>query len=384
MRSLSLLLGLMAIGLLASPAAAAAETQGDLWELLDLGPMERFVEEVNRDLARYGRPLEARDLLGMFRGEAPLTLGEIMDVLAGFFLGELRLNLSLLGQLVALGVLAALMEGFHDSLGGARVGRVASMVLCVALLVLGLASLTAALTIAERTVDTLAGFMLASLPLMVSLLLAAGAVSSAAIFNPLLIMVVHGVGVIIADWVFPLLFLGCVITVLGQLGPEFKVSQLAKLISQVALTLLGVCFTVFLGVVTVQGAAGAVADGVTLRTAKFLAKTAVPVVGGLFADAAEMVAGSALLLKNAAGVLGLVVVLALVTFPLLRLVGLIVVYRLAAAVIQPLGGERAASILEALASGMTGVALAVGGLGVMFFIALTAMMAAANVAVMLR
>ena len=384
MRSLSLLLGLMAICLLASPAAAAAETQDDLWELLDLGPMERFVEEVNRDLARYGRPLEARDLLGMFRGEAPLTLSEIMDVLAGFFLGELRLNLSLLGQLVALGVLAALMEGFHDSLGGARVGRVASMVLCVALLVLGLASLTAALTIAERTVDTLAGFMLASLPLMVSLLLAAGAVSSAAIFNPLLIMVVHGVGVIIADWVFPLLFLGCVITVLGQLGPEFKVSQLAKLVSQVALTLLGVCFTVFLGVVTVQGAAGAVADGVTLRTAKFLAKTAVPVVGGLFADAAEMVAGSALLLKNAAGVLGLVVVLALVTFPLMRLVGLILVYRLAAAVIQPLGGDRAASILEALASGMTGVALAVGGLGVMFFIALTAMMAAANVAVMLR
>ena len=384
MRSLSLLLGLMAICLLASPAAAAAETQDDLWELLDLGPMERFVEEVNRDLARYGRPLEARDLLGMFRGEAPLTLSEIMDVLAGFFLGELRLNLSLLGQLVALGVLAALMEGFHDSLGGARVGRVASMVLCVALLVLGLASLTAALTIAERTVDTLAGFMLASLPLMVSLLLAAGAVSSAAIFNPLLIMVVHGVGVIIADWVFPLLFLGCVITVLGQLGPEFKVSQLAKLVSQVALTLLGVCFTVFLGVVTVQGAAGAVADGVTLRTAKFLAKTVVPVVGGLFADAAEMVAGSALLLKNAAGVLGLVVVLALVTFPLMRLVGLILVYRLAAAVIQPLGGDRAASILEALASGMTGVALAVGGLGVMFFIALTAMMAAANVAVMLR
>ncbi len=364
--------------------AVLASPVDDMGGMVDLGPIQGFLEEINRNLELHGQRLSIDDILGIFRGDVPFGPSEMLGLFISFFLGEVRINMLLLGQLVALGVLAALLEGFHDSLGTASVGKVASMVLCMALLVLGLVSLTSALSIAQTTVDTLVGFMLAVLPILLTLLIGVGAVTSAGIFHPILAVVVHAVGVIVAEWVFPLLFLAAIISVLGFLGPQFQVARLASLVRQVGMTILGVAFSVFLGVVSVQGAAGAVADGVTLRTAKFLAKSTVPVVGSMFADAAEMVFGSALLLKNAVGFLGLIMVVGLVVFPLLKLVALILVYRAAAAVVDLVGGQQTAGILGGLAGGLSSVTLAVGVLSLMFLTALTAIMAAANVAVMMR
>ena len=45
-----------------------------------------------------------------------------------------------------------------------------------------------------------------------------------------------------------------------------------------------------------------------MRTAKFLSGTFIPVVGGMFADAVEVVIGSALILKNAVGLLGVLAI----------------------------------------------------------------------------
>src|SRR5690606_42087626 len=88
---------------------------------------------------------------------------------------------------------------------------------------------------------------------------------------------------------------------------EFPLSRLSGLLPHGALTVLGLGFTVFLGVMVIRGAIAPVADGVALRAAKFLAGTFIPVVGGMMADAVEVVVGGSLLVKNALGVQVLVV-----------------------------------------------------------------------------
>ena len=48
--------------------------------------------------------------------------------------------------------------------------------------------------------------------------------------------------------------------------------------------------TIFVGILTVQGVAGTVADAVGLRTAKYMTSAFVPVVGKVLSDAVETVA----------------------------------------------------------------------------------------------
>ena len=61
---------------------------------------------------------------------------------------------------------------------------------------------------------------------------------------------------------------------------------------------LSVSFNDFLGVLSVQGTATAVADGIAVKTAKFVTGNFIPVVGRMFTEAADTVISASGLLKT--------------------------------------------------------------------------------------
>ena len=95
---------------------------------------------------------------------------------------------------------------------------------------------------------------------------------------------------------------------------HYKVTQLAQLLRNFAIGILGAFMTVFLGVISVQGTSSAVADGVTIRTAKFVTGNFIPVIGRMFTDAADTVINASVLLKNTVGLAGVVILLMIVDF----------------------------------------------------------------------
>ncbi len=87
------------------------------------------------------------------------------------------------------------------------------------------------------------------------------------------------IGTLIHAVVFPLLFFSAILGIVSCLSDKYKVNQLAGLLRKVSVGILGSLLTVFLGIISVQGATAAVADGVTVRTAKYVTGNFVPVVG---------------------------------------------------------------------------------------------------------
>ena len=98
--------------------------------------------------------------------------------------------------------------------------------------------------------------------------------------------------------------------------------------------------TVFLGVISVQGTSSAVADGVTIRTAKFVTGNFIPVVGRMFTDAADTVINASVLLKNTVGMAGVIILLLITTFPAIKILIISFIYKLSASLLQPLGEVR--------------------------------------------
>ena len=102
--------------------------------------------------------------------------------------------------------------------------------------------------------------------------------------------------------VLPLLFLAALLSIVSTLTDHYKVTQLANLLRNEAIGLLVLFLTVFLGVISVQGASSAVTDGVTIRTAKFVTGNFIPVIGRMFTDATDTVISASVLLKNTVGI----------------------------------------------------------------------------------
>src|SRR5690606_852902 len=147
-------------------------------------------------------------------------------------------------------------------------------------------------------------------------------------------------------------YLEAVLNIVNNISDRFKVSRLAGLFKEGTMFLLGLIFTIFIGALSLQGVGGAVADGISLRTAKYLSDAFIPVVGGMFADVLEAVVGGSLLLKNAIGLVGLLAIGAIVLFPVLKILAIILIYKVCAALIQPIGESAIADTIQNMSNSL--------------------------------
>lgn len=74
-----------------------------------------------------------------------------------------------------------------------------------------------------------------------------------------------------------------------------------------------------MGVISVRGITSSVTDGVTIRAAKYITGNFVPVIGKMFADATDTVISASLLVKNAIGLSGVIIILFLCAFPAIKI-----------------------------------------------------------------
>src|SRR5699024_12329486 len=98
-----------------------------------------------------------------------------------------------------------------------------------------------------------------------------------------------------------LLYLSALLFIIGQLDGHFSLTHLAYLFKTVSVGSLVIFLSLFLGIISIQGTASAVQDGVALKTTKFITGNFIPVVGRTFTDAADTVLSTLLLMKNTIG-----------------------------------------------------------------------------------
>lgn len=358
------------------------ESMQNQLEELDLEQLLSFTDLVEAEYHAFLPDLSWRGLLSGGSGAFGLT--QFLMLLFRNFLREFHLNMHLLRQLIVVGILAALLQRLSSSFGSETVVDLAFGVCFLVSAYLALQSFRTVLRTATTGVDQMVSFMYSLLPLLSALLLAVGGITSAAIFHPLLWALLGCVAGLVQYLLFPLILFGAAFGFAAQFTTELPLSRLAALFRQGAVILLGAFFVVFTGFMAVRGAFAPVVDGISFRTAKYLTKTLIPVAGGMFADALEVVVGGSLLIKNGVGVFGLVLVAVLVVTPLLKVGAMIVVYKLVGALLEPICDLRLVRALGSMESSLTLVFVSLGTVALMFLLTIAIVVGIGNLAVFMR
>jgi len=313
-----------------------------------------------------------------------LKLTDMLSGLLKYLWHEVLYNGKLLVTIVMLTVFSMVLETLQNAFERNAVSKVAYSITYMVLIIIAVNSFHVAMGYAKGAIESMIQFMLAMVPLLLTLLASMGNVVTVSVLHPLIIFMIHAVGTLIYTLVFPLLFFSAVLHIASALSEKFKVTQLANLLRNIGVGVMGVLLTVFLGVISVQGATGAVTDGVTLRTAKFVTGNFVPVVGRMFSDAADTVISASMLAKNAIGLAGVIILLFISAFPAIKILTLALIYNIAAAVMQPLGDSPIVTCLETIGKTMIYVFAALAAVSLMFFLAVTIILTAGNAAMMVR
>jgi len=352
---------------------------------LDLFSVQQYIDQLDREVKASVPELNFREMVTkLAKGEIKWKPADILTNLFHQLFKEVVANLDLLGKLVMLAVICAVLQNLMSSFEKNSAAQLANSVSYLVLITIAIGSFSLAVNAGREVVNTMVIFMQALTPVLLTLLVAVGGIASAAIFSPVILVTLDIFGTMIKNVILPLLFFVAVLGIVGNLSARLKVSSLADLLKGIAMGLTGIFSTVFLGVLAIQGVAGAVGDSVTFRTAKYSVDAFVPVVGGMLSDALEAVVSSSLLIKNAVGIAGVAVILTMLVIPLLKIFTLAFIYKLAGALIQPISDGQMVDCLNGLGNNLFLVFAAVATVGLLFFFTITIVVGVGNITVMLR
>jgi stage III sporulation protein AE len=353
-------------------------------ETLNLDELKGFWENI---ILEYGGLLpesQKGSLYDFISGEKELSMKEWLKGMVTFAFYELIANGKLLASLVLLTVLSMFLQSLQSAFEGGTISKVAYAVVFMVLIIIALNSFHVAVSYAMDAISTMTSFIIALIPLLLALIAASGGLISAAFFHPFILFLINISGSFIQYIVLPLLFLAVILSIVSVLSEQYKVTQLANLLRNGSIALLGMFFTIFLGVISVQGASAAVSDGVALKTVKFITGNFIPVIGRMFTDATDTVLSASLLLKNSVGIVGVAILLLIVAFPAVKLLIISFIYQFTAAILQPLGGGPIIKCLDIIGKSILYVFSALAIVSLMFFLSITIIIAAGNLTIMVR
>ena len=190
-----------------------------------------------------------------------------------------------------------------------------------------------------------------------NVLLPAVSMATAASGAPAMAVVKHGATILFSDFLLrlihslliPLCYAFVAANVAWAALANEGLKRLAGFIKWLITIVLSVVLLVFVGYLNLSGVISGGADAATVKAAKFTLSNLVPVVGGVISDTAETLLAGAAILRNAAGVFGMLAVLGICVAPFLNLGAHYLMYKGTAALAATAAGSgRLTGLIEAL------------------------------------
>lgn len=351
---------------------------------LQLDDVRSYWEELVNKYGGFLPENQKGSFLDFVKGDKQFSPKEWLVAFVKFLFHELLANGKLLGTIILLTVFSMILQNLQNAFEQKTVSKVAYAITYMVIMILALNSFHVAIQYTEDAISKMTDFLIALIPLLLALMASVGGITSVAFFHPLIVFLINTSGILVKYFVLPLLFLSALLSIVSTLTDHYKVTQLAKLLRNVGLGALAVFFAVFLGVMSVEGASAAVTDGITIRTAKFITGNFIPVIGRMFTDATDTVMSASALLRNTVGIVGVVILLCISAFPAIKVFTLALIYNIASAILQPLGGGPIIECLNIIGKSVIFIFAALAIVSLMFFLAVTIIIAAGNLSLMVR
>lgn len=283
--------------------------------------------------------------------------------------GLLKLLENALGQLqpdlkeasrVSLGVVAAvMMVSLLQSFSGS-VKTAAEFAGTTAIAAGLLLSANSLIRLAAETITEISEYGKLLLPVMTAAMAAQGGVSSSAALYTGTALFDAVLSSLISRLLVPMVYLFLALAAANSAMGEDLLKQMRNVAKGLISWCLKILLTVFTTYIAITGVVSGTTDAAALKATKVTISSVVPVVGGILSDASEAVLVSAGLMKNAAGIYGILAVLAVFLSPFLKIGVQYLILKFTAALCALFGAKRLTELIGDFSTAM-GLLLAMTG-----------------------
>lgn len=311
-------------------------------EMLDI---DSFIEEADKYTENVYEDLDMNQIFSSALSgniENSGIIKSILNLIGGEILDAIKILASILVIIVIHSILKNISEGLENK-GIAQITYYVQYILIVTLIMTNFVQI---LDIIKESIQNLVNFINLLVPILITLMITTGHVVSANLMQAILLFVITFIGNLVTNVIIPIVLISTSLGIVSKISDKVQIDKLSKFFKSSVVWVLGVVLTIFVGLTSVEGSLSGNVDAVTAKTAKAAVSSFIPVVGKILGDAVDTVIGCSTILKNATGIVGIIIIIGIVILPIIKLAILMGIYYLGAALCQPIADGKVVSLLD--------------------------------------
>ncbi len=262
---------------------------------------------------------------------------------------EVASGITALGSILVIIVIHSILKTFSEGLNNKGISQITYYVEYILIVTLIMTNFTSIIEITKQTIQNLVGFMNSLIPILITLMITTGNITTANVVQPVILFLIGFIGNGIITIILPLLLISTVLGIISNISNKIQINKLSKYFKSSIVWVLGIVLTVFVGVLSIEGTLTSSVDGITAKTAKAAVSSFIPIVGKILGDAVDTVIGCSAVLKNAVGLVGIVIIIGICILPIIRLSVLTICYYITSAICEVIADEKIVKLLDQMA-----------------------------------
>ena len=322
------------------------ETRQKLMEDMELGQMQDAVNQILKEDS-----FSIEEILNqILKGESLFQKETMSKWFKNIVKAQLQREQKAMFQVVLLVLLAAVFSNFTAVFGDGKTGETSFYITYMLLLALLIKSFGSMGVELKELLENFILFLKALMPSYFLALTASSGSATAMIFYEAVLFLIYVIQVVFLKGIVPAIYVLALVELVNYLHSEDFLSKMAELLQTLIEWSLKSCMAVVLGMQLIQNMIGPAMDSLKRD---IIGKTAasIPGIGNAINGVTEVALGTAVIIRNGIGVVGIIILVCIGIRPVIRLALLAFLYKLLAAVVQPVSDKRMTGALSTIGNG---------------------------------
>ena len=326
------------------PTSSANEEE-TLQEQQEEFGIREFIEQADEYSGEFFEDIDMNEILeNAIQGKVDnqTLFKKVLSVLGG----ELVDGLTVLGSILAIVVIHSILKSVSESLENDTISKLIYYVQYILIVTIVMMNFSDIVQVVKDTCNNAIGFMNILIPLLISLMIYTGSITTSGVLEPIILFLINFIGNIIQTLIIPIVLIFTSLIVISKISDNVQIGKLSQFLKSGVVWFFGIILTIFVAVISLEGTLSSSVDGITAKTTKAVVSSAIPVVGKILGDAVDTVLGCGIILKNAVGVIGIIIVIGICIIPILKLGIFTIAYKFMSAICEPIADKNITSLLD--------------------------------------
>ena len=281
-------------------------------------------------------------------------------------------------------IIHSVFKAITENLGNNSTSKIIYFVQYLIIVSLITDSLVSVIDLTRDSIGEIVDFMNLLIPLLSTLMLTTGCISTTGIIQPIILFMISFIGNFVSNFIIPMLLISITLGIVSNISDKIQIDRLSKFMKSSIVWSLGIILTIFVCSLSIEGTLSSSVDGMTAKTAKAAVSNFIPVVGKILGDSVDSIIGCGNILKNAVGVIGVIIIASIVILPILKLAVLWVSFYVLSGVCEVVADTKIVKLIGQIADSYKILLAILFSVSMMFIIGVTLVLKITNSSLMYR